>query len=222
MSKQVILQEALRYIQVPYEVADDDLKEEVLGLYRYLRMNCQPKVIYNCYDIHKTDIGVAFQDTMLYVESQDMLNLLANCDRCIVMAATLGIQADKLISLKQRMNMSDAFILDACANVRIERVCDKAEQEIMEELEEAEFLTMRYSPGYGDVPLDVQEDLLRTLDASKAIGLNLTRGGSLLPSKSVTAFIGISNVKENRRKSCKNCMIQAECVYRKRGDVCGK
>ena len=117
--------------------------------------------------------------------------------------------------------MLDAVILDACASVLIDKVCDEAESGIIETLKENEFLTMRFSPGYGDVPLETSSDLIDILQATKRIGLSLTKSHMLVPTKSVTAIIGISSQKENRQKSCGACNLVKTCAYRKRGEQCG-
>jgi 5-methyltetrahydrofolate--homocysteine methyltransferase len=88
-------------------------------------------------------------------------------------------------------------------------------------LSENEYLTMRFSPGYGDVPLIASEGILEILNAKKRIGMGLTESSMLIPIKSVTAFIGISDRKEHRGLSCDSCSIADRCLYRKRGDFCG-
>ncbi len=80
---------------------------------------------------------------------------------------------------------------------------------------------MRYSPGYGDVDINIQEDLLDMVFASKRVGVSTSRSGMLIPTKSITAFIGISSQKENRMRLCSSCSLSGSCEYRKRGDKCG-
>ena len=54
------------------------------------------------------------------------------------------------------------------------------------------FVRPRYSPGYGDLSLDVQSSFLKALNAQKTIGLFLSEGGVMQPEKSVTALMGLS------------------------------
>ena len=49
----------------------------------------------------------------------------------------------------------------------------------------------RFSPGYGDVPLDAQRDIFSALDISKNLSVYLNDSLLMSPSKSVTAFVGI-------------------------------
>lgn len=85
-----------------------------------------------------------------------------------------------------------ALIIDACATTAVEELCDIVEEKIREETEEKRMkITFRYSSGYGDFPIDIQNDFLRVLDAQKKIGLMLSEINLLFPRKSVTAIIGI-------------------------------
>ena len=49
----------------------------------------------------------------------------------------------------------------------------------------------RYSPGYGDLPLELQREIIRVLDCGRTIGITLTESLLMQPSKSVTAVIGM-------------------------------
>ena len=60
--------------------------------------------------------------------------------------------------------------------------------------------TWRFSPGYGDRPLSMQDDLLAAVEAGKRIGLATTQGHMLTPMKSVTAIIGLQDMTKELRK----------------------
>ena len=100
--------------------------------------------------------------------------------------------ADKVISEHQINDMTSALILDSMASTAIEQVCDAAEKEIKEKINKDNFMTWRFSPGYGDLPITLQREFVRVTDAEKRIGLTVNEGGILLPRKSVTAIIGLS------------------------------
>lgn len=50
----------------------------------------------------------------------------------------------------------------------------------------------RFSPGYGDLPINMQKDIFAALDCPRKIGLSLNESLLMSPSKSVTAIIGVS------------------------------
>ncbi len=153
----------------------------------------------------------------------DVRALLCESGRCVLMAATLGGRIEDAIRRAQVRDMTRALILDCCGSAAIEAVCDAAEEEIRSALGGGVFLTDRFSPGYGDLPLSVQPRFLEVLDASRRIGLTLTPTGILTPRKSVTAVLGVAGRPQPRRfRGCAYCSMFENCTYRKAGKSCGK
>ena len=58
--------------------------------------------------------------------------------------------------------------------------------------------TDRFSPGYGDLPLDVQKNIFPLLDCERKIGLTLNESLIMSPSKSVTAFVGMARQADHQ------------------------
>ena len=56
----------------------------------------------------------------------------------------------------------EALLLDACGSALVEQAADLAEAELRAAVPDA-FLTDRFSPGYGDLPLALQDAVLRLL-----------------------------------------------------------
>jgi cobalamin-dependent methionine synthase I len=86
---------------------------------------------------------------------------------------------------------ADALIVQAVGAALIERHMDAVEDEIRAELAPGESLLTRYSPGYGDFPLEAQRSILALLDTPRKIGVSLTDSLLMVPSKSVSAVIGV-------------------------------
>ena len=72
----------------------------------------------------------------------------------------------------------------------IENVCDLFNKKINGEYQ---YTKSRFSPGYGDLPIEFQRDIFSVLNLNKNIGVYLTEGMQMTPSKSVTAIIGAGN-----------------------------
>jgi hypothetical protein len=123
----------------------------------------------------------------LMLRGSDIKSHLKDCNKIIIFAATLGLQADELIRQTEAADMAGAVVLDALASAAIEQLCDAAEAEIKQKYKK---ITTRFSPGYGDFPLSVQGELLKFLNAEKKIGLYVNSANLLIPKKSVTAVIG--------------------------------
>lgn len=180
-----------------------------------------PKYCWKLFDIEKTDEGISVQNTLLTLKGSDIENHLENCEKAVLLCATLSSAADNVIRTFEAAAMEKAVIADSLASAAIEQVCDLAEEEIRQRLPEYNF-TWRFSPGYGDFPLEIQGDFLKTLDAPKIIGVNITKSLMLTPTKSVTAVMGLSkNEISKGRRGCGCCNMKDKCEFRKRGTHCG-
>ena len=156
------------------------------------------------------------------LSGEDVNALLTESSRFVLLAATIGGALENAIRRAQVRDMTRALMLDCCGSVAVEAVCDNAVEEIKSSLG-APFLTDRFSPGYGDLPLSVQPRFLDTLDAARRIGLHLTPTGIMTPRKSVTAILGIANTPQPRRfRGCAYCSMFETCTFRKAGKTCGK
>ena len=130
----------------------------------------------------------------------------------ILFAATLGAQADRLISREGAKSISHALCLDACATFLLESYCDNVEAGFWEN-GGACAAASRFSPGYGDFDIGCQAGILKALEAGKAIGLFETDGHMLAPQKSITAVIGLGAPGKGPQK-CRGCAM-LNCPFRK-------
>lgn len=152
---------------------------------------------------------------------KDIANHLEGCEKAILMCATLGAEIDRLIRISQISDMARAVMLDSFASVAVEQVCNRVD-EIITEKYDGYNMTFRFSPGYGDYPLSLQQDFLRMLDAPRKIGLTTNDNFLLMPSKSVTAVAGLSkNPIERKKRGCAICNMRGNCRYRRNGEHCG-
>lgn len=127
------------------------------------------------------------------IASRNLAKNLSGCDKAIIFAATIGIGIDRLISKYSRLSPAKALCLQAIGAERVEALCNDFCEKMESEFQgKGESLRPRFSPGYGDLPLETQKMIFSLLDCPKRIGVTL--GDTLLmsPSKSVTAFIGIT------------------------------
>lgn len=176
----------------------------------------KPKNIYQLYDC-KTDGGNVFVGNRKFT-SRNLSENLAQCSAAALMAATLGIEADKLLQRYEVINMAKASALQACAAACIEAYCNLLQETIRLAAQKQSgrplFIRPRFSPGYGDLPLEAQKDIFCALDCTKRIGLTLTQNLMMYPTKSVTAFIGLADNPINCRiGKCRSCG-KADCAFR--------
>lgn len=124
--------------------------------------------------------------------SNDLKKNLEGCNEIIVFAATVGSGIDRLIARWERISPAKALCLHAMGAERVEALCDQFNQAVKKEFaREGRALRPRFSPGYGDLPLELQRDIFRVLDCPRKIGLTLNESLLMSPSKSVTAIIGV-------------------------------
>jgi cobalamin-dependent methionine synthase I len=121
------------------------------------------------------------------VKSKSLAEHLENCNKAVVFGATVGIGIDRLIMKYSSFSAVKALCLDAIGSDMIENVCDLFNQRINAEYQST---CSRFSPGYGDLPIEFQRDIFAILNLNKNLGVYLTEGMQMTPSKSVTAIIG--------------------------------
>ena len=157
----------------------------------------------------------------LLLPGEDLRTHLKGCERAALFCATLGAGADALIRRAESGDMARALALDCAAAAAVEEVCDQIELELQAMFPGCS-VPFRYSPGYGDLPLTLQGDLLALLDAPRRVGLTASASNILLPRKSVTAILGIAQSPiERKNRSCLGCPAHGGCQYRKSGGHCG-
>ncbi len=139
--------------------------------------------------------------------SKDLKKLLAGCEKIVIFAATVGLEIDRYIAKHQQLSATHALLAQAFGAERIEALCDAFCAEFAGS-------TRRFSPGYGDLPLEMQRELFSLLDCGKHIGVSLTDSLLMMPTKSVTAIFGIGAQETACVNKCDTCS-NAACNYRR-------
>ncbi|MDD4159433.1 MAG: vitamin B12 dependent-methionine synthase activation domain-containing protein [Synergistaceae bacterium] len=214
------IKEAAILLGIPEDKITSVLLSRIREQYMRIKRASVPRSVFAFFDIEVYASSILFDNTF-YIRGRDLADVCRGCKKAALMAATLGSGIDILLRRAQTEDMSNAVILDACASAEIERVTDLAEGEIIKSALPEEYLRMRFSPGYGDVPLEESQKIISALNAERKIGLKLTGMNMLVPMKSVTAVIGISESKTRRGRNCALCNMKESCAYKKRGGSCG-
>lgn len=213
------MDEALRYLGTGGRAAPS-LRAEVTAAARKLTAALEPRYVWRVYALQQTDAGVLLPQADLLLSGEDARRMLAECDRAVLLACTLGARFETLLRAEQARDMAQAVILDACGSAWVEAGCDRAEAELAERLPGC-FRTDRFSPGYGDLPLSLQGQICAALDAPRRLGLTVTEQFLLNPAKSVTAVIGLSDRPQKARiRGCAYCLLRETCTLRKGGNYC--
>ncbi len=123
--------------------------------------------------------------------SKKLSDHLRGCRKAVLFAATVGVGIDRLIIRDGRLSPSKALLFQALGAERIEALCDRFCDTLKKE--SSCLLRARFSPGYGDLPLETQKTIFSLLEPGKHIGLTLNESLLMSPSKSVTAFVGLQD-----------------------------
>jgi cobalamin-dependent methionine synthase I len=173
---------------------------------------------------HFTLDSMRLSGTAFVLPGQDIAAHLNGCYACALLAVTLGDGVCRLLRAVQAVDISRAVLLDTMASIVAEQYADLAEWELRKGYAlKGRYLTGRFSPGYGDLPLGLQSDLLSLLNARRMVGLTVSESGILMPRKSITAVLGVADHPvAGRPPGCEHCEIKAECVLYGEGKYCGR
>ena len=212
-------EEALRYLGAAE--APEPLRRQAEAVWDKLTADLRPNFVFRVFDLEFIPEGVRFSGTNVLLTGTIAAGMLKNCRRGALLACTLGSRFDLALLAMQARDMAQAALYDACGSAYVEEGCGMAEEALSARLPGL-YLTDRFSPGYGDLPLDVQGDLCAALDARRRLGLTVTESALLNPVKSVTAVIGVAETPQPARiRGCGYCRMRETCCLRKGGNHCG-
>ncbi len=208
--------EILRYLGYKSgQTPGSDVEQRIYVCVSKLCEVIEPRSVYRGFQLTYQGGGELDIDG-LHIQSFNLARNLKGCEAVYLMAATLGVETDRQIARASALRMSDAVIYQAVAAAYIEACCDEVNDNIRREAgEEGLYCRPRFSPGYGDFPVEHQKDFVRLLDTHRKIGLSVTESCLLVPTKSVTAVIGVSREQQPcHRKGCEACG-KTDCAFRR-------
>ena len=207
--------EAVRYLGYGRHAVDEVTLNLIQHSFQELEKVANARIVYRIFlvsDITDDRLKIGGME----IKSKSLGKNMKGCQEAVMLGATLGTGVDILMRRASLTDMAKAVVLQACAAAMLEEYLDERQDQIAEELlKEGKYLRPRFSPGYGDFDIRYQEPIMRMLDCSKQIGLSMTDGCMMTPTKSVTAVIGVSPVKERCPvQGCEACK-SADCPYRR-------
>ena len=207
------MREVLHFLGWKGSFVEPELFGQIREIIKEVQRELRPNVIARRFSL---DQNHGFKNTSFSPQGNDVHHLLEDCDGAILMAATLGSQSERLLLRRQALSAAEALLMDAVLSAAIEAVCDEQENLLRRKYRQEDlFLTDRFSPGYGDMPLEQTKEICAVLQTEKTIGLNISHSGIMIPRKSVTAVMGISMKEKARRPSrCAVCSMHETCTMR--------
>ena len=181
---------ALRYAFAPH--ADEQTSALMDECISDISPIVKDSVLYATYPlkIDGDDLDLGFTR----VTSASLSRHLSGCSEVVVMLATAGVGVDGYVARYQRVRPSRAYLASAVGTERVEALADAFSAELARMLSSSgKKTTSRFSPGYGDLTLECQRDIVESLMAYKYAGVTLNESLMLVPVKTVTAFIGVKD-----------------------------
>ena len=168
---------------------------------------------------------VALEGCDLILEGNSIAEHLRGACKVALMACTLGAVSEREMRKHEAISVADGVMFGACCSALVEAAANITEDLVVRFAQDMGMSTnWRFSPGYGDLPLNVQPVFLKALDASRRLGISVTSTNMLVPVKSVTAVLGLfekpADGGEARVDACAICRLRDGCELRKRGVTC--
>ena len=181
--------EILRYLRTNTKTEDPAVLALVDEAAAAVTLTAEPRTIYRIFPCEVTADGVAVGNH--FFKSTHLAETVRGCHRLALIGATLGVQTDRLIQTALATDTAKAMAYQAAAAAKIEEVCDQLEYTIR--TAHGVRLRQRYSPGYYDLAITEQQALFQLISITRRIGVTLTDTCEMVPTKSVTAIIGIED-----------------------------
>ena len=193
----------------------DELDERIRRCIGKMQQSAAPRSIHRRFPVRTKSPDLVFIAD-LTIRSKNLYKNLKGCDEVILFAATVGVGIDRLIRRSEVTSILGAAIYQAAGAAMIEAYADAEVRNLADEAQKTGYtFRPRYSPGYGDLPLSLQRDFSRLLDMEKWCGITLTDTLLMVPSKSITAFIGCvkNSDRINRETGVSGGIISGTAVY---------
>ncbi len=149
-----------------------------------------PSYAYSVLDVEECGNGVKIGG--IYTESAAITKLLRGCQRVILLLCTLGASVQRQIQRQTQISVERGFVADCIADSFCESLASLAQKRSVK-MEKIVNHTGRFSPGYADLPLEFGRELVNACGLGKALGVSFTDTSLMLPTKTISAIIGLKD-----------------------------
>ncbi|MDI3473465.1 MAG: hypothetical protein PWQ48_1746 [Thermotogaceae bacterium] len=176
----------------PNRDIDTSLKNQIEEAKKICRELSKLQALYDTFDFEILDER-RFKISDNLFESRMIVRNFENCSKVTLIVATLGEKiSEKIDSLFSQNQYSLAFLIDAFASEYVEYFVNKIDDFLRKDMMRKGFIgSKRLSPGYEDLGLEMNEFIVKRLNAENRIGVKVIEDSYMLfPRKSITALIG--------------------------------
>lgn len=220
--------EVLRYMGYSGQPMTSELDARIDGVVERCLRIARPMASWDVFDVagrEALDDGrpaMQLTGTSMQLIGESMEKHMSGASAVAVMAVTVGMGVERELRRLSLTDPVEQVIFDAAGTTAVERAADACEASVVGWARERGLYTnFRFSPGYGDMPLETQPVLLATVDAQRRLGITLSKSLLMTPTKSVTAVIGLfEEPQPSSHASCKDCLCSDFCRIRATGRPC--
>lgn len=218
--------EILRYLGFSGNTLQEPLKSRIDGVVESCLAEQKPYSMYAVYPVSFGQLDgepvVLLDGTTLVFRGESIVEYMSGASHCALMAVTLGLGSERRLRSLAATSLTDEALYSCVCSDLVECGADKLEARVVAYARERGlFAKERYCPGFGDFSLEIQADFVRVLGADKHLGIYVTPAGFLVPSKSMTAVVGLfEDVPGRARLGCAHCACRDYCLIRESGAVC--
>lgn len=222
--------EMLRYLGYAGQELDPELVQRIDATIDEIEGTIHPRGIRRVFAVDAANRDtdgkpcIRLCGSAIELRGRDIYRHLKDARYCAIFACTLGMRSEQRLRLLASQNPLDGALYDAGCSAFVEAAVEQMDRAVKLQ---ARLLEMRgnwrFSPGYGDCPLTCQPQVIAGLDATRICGITVTQTNLLMPTKSVTACIGLFEGavrSSNSRPTCSICRMRPTCAFRARGETC--
>jgi hypothetical protein len=157
------------------------------ALYRLM----SPRLLFVKERIKEAEGGRVYLNSGITLKSPKLSRTLHDSEEIVCFITTIGGEVDSEINTMMRQgHLSEAFVMDALGSVAVESVAEQFHRLMQGQYSENDkAVTLRFSPGYCDWPVEEQRKLFRLFDSNTA-GIELKESCLMMPRKSISAVFG--------------------------------
>ena len=222
--------EMLRYLGYTGQEIESDLARRIEAMAAQAERDIAPRGVRQVFAVDASGLDargepcIRLVGTTVELRGRDIYRHLKDARYCALLACTLGMESERRLRLLSSQKPLESAVFDAACSAFVEAAVEEMDATVRRDTAELGLSSnWRYSCGYGDCPLDAQHAIVAALDGTRRIGLTVTPTNLLLPSKSVTAMIGLFDgpVRDaNSRPTCASCRMRPSCSFRAHGTTC--
>lgn len=144
--------------------------------------------VWRLFNIRKIDAGISLCGVNVVLPGKDIYKHMADAGEAVMFAVTLGLDFDIEVDKLMITDAALGVIVNSCGIALLEKAADYVQLEMDRNIPTGLKTGIRFSPGYGDLPLESQKDFIRILDTERKIGVRLNSNLLMKPMKSITAI----------------------------------